>query len=130
MKSAEVLPAAMTTVVGTLATGGLSLEIVTLNPPVGAGAESVTVPVDGEPPLTLGGLSVSPLKTIAVGPSTVSCAFRVIFPAAPDIVTFVSTGTICVATLNEAEVEPAGIVTLGGTDAAPELLERETVTAL
>jgi hypothetical protein len=69
-------PAGMVTLTGTVATAVLLLERETRAPPVGAGALSVTPPVEGVPPLTLVGLSVSEVR---VGPEacgvTVSEAF-------------------------------------------------------
>ena len=47
---------------GTMATLGLLLTREITAPPEGAGALSVTVPVEAEPPLTLVGLSVNELK--------------------------------------------------------------------
>jgi hypothetical protein len=52
-------PAGMVTLVGTVAAAVLVLERETEAPLLGAGALSATVPVEGEPPLTLVGLSVS-----------------------------------------------------------------------
>src|SRR5260370_41638293 len=51
-------PAATVTVAGTVAVDVL-LERETTAPPVGAGPLSVTVPVEGDPPVTLVGFSVS-----------------------------------------------------------------------
>ena len=52
-------PAATVTLTGTVATLVRLLERLTLIPPVGAGPLRVTVPVDGEPPCTVVGLSVN-----------------------------------------------------------------------
>src|SRR5258708_6556662 len=54
-KVALLAPDGTVTVAGTVATAVLLLERDTSAPPVGAGALSVTVPVEGEPPLTLVG---------------------------------------------------------------------------
>lgn len=51
VKVAEDLPAPTVTEVGTVA-DGLPLESFTTIPPVGAGPDSVTVPVEEEPPVT------------------------------------------------------------------------------
>jgi hypothetical protein len=56
---ALLAPAATVTVAGTVAVDVLLLERETTAPPVGAGPLSVTVPVEGDPPVTLVGLSVS-----------------------------------------------------------------------
>ena len=54
---ALLAPAATVTVAGTVAVDVLLLERETTAPPVGAGPLSVTVPVEGDPPITLIGLS-------------------------------------------------------------------------
>jgi hypothetical protein len=60
-KSAEVLPAGIVTVVGTVAEGWL-LEIETTSPPTGAIEVIVTVPVLDLPPATVDGLNVTDLR--------------------------------------------------------------------
>jgi hypothetical protein len=55
---ALLAPAAIVTVAGALA-DPLLLESSTCAPPVGAGPLSVTVPAEGDPPVTLVGFSVS-----------------------------------------------------------------------
>ena len=55
---ALLAPAATVTVAGTVAVDVL-LERETTAPPMGAGPLSVTVPVEGDPPVTLAGFSVS-----------------------------------------------------------------------
>jgi len=56
------------TLSGTWATVGLLLERFTAAPLVGAEALSVTVPVDPDPPATLGGFKDSEVKTSAGDP--------------------------------------------------------------
>ena len=73
LKPALVPPGATVTLAGTTAAGSL-LESVTCAPPAGAGAFSVTVPVEGLPPVTLVGLTVS---EETIGGITVSDAVRV-----------------------------------------------------
>src|SRR2546426_2953380 len=58
LKPALVPPGATVTLAGTTA-AGLLLESVTCAPPAGAGAFSVTVPVEELPPVTLVGLTAS-----------------------------------------------------------------------
>ncbi len=58
VKDALVAPAGTVTLEGTLA-APLLLESATIAPPAGAGPLNVTVPVEGVPPMTLVGFSVS-----------------------------------------------------------------------
>lgn len=67
-KVALVLPLETTTVGGVCAAAVLLLDSVTVAPPVGAGPLSVTVPVDPDPPSTLGGFTDSELRTTAGEP--------------------------------------------------------------
>ena len=76
LKLALVPPAGTVTLAGTTAAGSL-LESVTCAPPAGAGAFSVTVPVEGLPPVTLVGLTVS---EETIGGITVSVAICVAPP--------------------------------------------------
>ena len=64
---AVVAFAATVTLPGTLATDVLLLPNVTTTPPEGAGPLRVTVPVDGFPPATEPGLSVSADRVTATG---------------------------------------------------------------
>src|SRR3989442_14142763 len=65
LKLALVPPGETVTLAGTTA-AGLLLESVTCAPPAGAGAFSVTVPVEGLPPVTLAGLRASDETTGAI----------------------------------------------------------------
>jgi hypothetical protein len=56
---ALVAPAATVTLKGTVAVAVLSLISETAAPPVGAGPLRVTVPIEGDPPITLIGLSAT-----------------------------------------------------------------------
>jgi hypothetical protein len=73
---ALLAPAATVTVAGTVAVDVLLLEREMAAPPVGAGPLSVTVPVEGDPPVTLVGFSVSE-ERVRAGGSTVSEAVLV-----------------------------------------------------
>src|SRR5437667_3019280 len=59
VKRALVAPAGTATPSGTLATDGSLLERATCAPPAGAGAVSVTVPVEESPPVTLDGSTLN-----------------------------------------------------------------------
>jgi hypothetical protein len=72
---AVVALAATGTFAGTVAADALLLASVTVTPPVGAGPVSVTVPVEGLPPVTVVGLTLTELGT---GASTVSPAVCVV----------------------------------------------------
>ena len=68
VKVAVVAPAATDTEAGTVATAVLLLESWTVEPPLGAAAESVTVPCPDPPALALFGLSATPaIDTVVVG---------------------------------------------------------------
>ena len=67
---ALLAPAVTVTVDGTVAVDVLPLEREMTAPPVGAGPLSVTVPVEGDPPVTLVGFSVSE-ERVRAGGSTV-----------------------------------------------------------
>src|SRR5881394_2124922 len=67
---ALLAPAATVTLAGTVAVDVLLR--VTAAPPVGAGPLSVTVPVEGDPPVTLAGLSAIAESVAEPGGATVS----------------------------------------------------------
>lgn len=63
VKVAVVFPEVTVTLAGTVATAVLLLERVTTVPADGAGPEIVTVPVEGDKPLTVVGFKVRELAT-------------------------------------------------------------------
>jgi hypothetical protein len=67
VKVAEVAPAGIETLVGTLVTSVLLVARVTFAPPVGAAEVRVTVPVEGVPPFTLVGFSDTDKRETAAG---------------------------------------------------------------
>jgi len=123
---ALLAPAATITLAGTVAVDVLLLERVTAAPPAGADPLSVTVPVEGDPPVTLVGFSVSEERVGRACGSTVSEAVLVTPAYDAEIVTGVDAVTALVLTVNVALLAPAAIVTLAGTLAAPLSLESST----
>ena len=73
LKLALVPPTGTVTLEGTVAAAVLLLESVTCAPPAGAGAFSVTIPVEGLPPVTLVGLTVSEETIGGITVSEVVC---------------------------------------------------------
>lgn len=129
VKLADDVPAATVMFAGTAATDGLELASVTSAPPAGAGPESVTVPVELEPPVTVDGLSVRDESLGGGGGVTVSVAVLVALPAEAMMSTGVEEATATVVIENDAELRPAPTVTLGGTPAtAGFVLESVTAT--
>jgi len=125
VKVTLVAPAATVTLAGTVAAEVRLLERVTTAPPVGAGPESITVPVDGESPLTVVGLTV---RELIVGAVTVNVAVWAV-PRVPVIVTELFVATGLVVTVNIAVVAFAATVTFAGTRAAAVLLLERVTTA-
>jgi hypothetical protein len=66
VKVAEVCPAATSTVVGTIAAAALLLRF-TLAPPAPAALDSVTVPVEFAPPVTIAGFTETEASVPAAG---------------------------------------------------------------
>jgi hypothetical protein len=121
---AVVAPAA------TVTPGGVDADVEssasdTAMPPLGAGALSVTVPVEEAPPATLVGLSVTDVN-VAVGEPEPGSTHNTGWSPFPSLHTVSCTGvgveTACVVTVNVALLCPAGTVTDEGTDAADGLL--------
>jgi hypothetical protein len=75
VKFALLAPAGTVTLplAGTEATAALLLEMETTAPPLGAGPFSVTVPVEGFPPVTAVGLMLSEERTAGITVSVAVC---------------------------------------------------------
>jgi hypothetical protein len=123
VKVAVVLPAAMVTVPGTVATTELLLSE-TAVPPFGAMLESVTVPETCEPPAIVFGDKAT-LVTRGAVMFSVPLAISPFWLA--EIVTAVLFATAMVVTLTETDVVPSAIVAVAGTLADAEVLVRVTV---
>ncbi len=117
VKFALVAPAATVTLAGTLATDEFELLRLSTAPPLGAPLLSVTVPVDGLPPTTLVGLTVSAVSDGGVGVGcgagfTVKVADWVTPAPDTEMMTGVDSVTALVKILKLPRVVPAGIITL------------------
>ena len=124
VKVAVVAPAATVTVGGTVALPVLDVRLIDV-PPVGAGAPRVTVPVEGEPPVTVAGereTAVSDAELIVRFALTVTSP-RLGFAerALAEMEAICVELTAVVVTVNVAVVAPALTVTVEGTVAAVEL---------
>jgi len=109
---AEVAPCATVTLAGTLAAVEFELESDTTAPPEGAAAVIVTVPV-AEPPLAIVlGLTETLLNAAAGLMVTPNVSLTPEYDAFK--VTDVGLVTVPALTVNVAELEPCGIVTLAG----------------
>ena len=118
------LPAATVTLVGTVATEVFDDVSVTTSPPVPAGLERVTVPVEGVTPATVVGLSEREATVEAV---TVSVLVTVVVPVVAETTTGVDVATAEVLAVKLADVAPAATVTEPGTVTAALPDERPTV---
>ena len=122
---ALLAPAATVTSVFTLA-AELLLDNVTIAPPDGAALDNVTEPTDELPLVTMAGLTE--IDERPVNGSADSVAVATDCPRAAVVVTAVGVVTAPTNVLNDAVVEPCGMVTVGGTVNAELLLDRPTVT--
>jgi hypothetical protein len=116
----EVFPAGTVTEVGTVAAAGLLLCRETETPPVGAGPVSVTVPVEGLPPITLVGLRLRDVRL--TGASVMVKVAVCVEPKEPVMVTAVLVLTAFVVMAKVALVFPPATTTVAGVCAAPVLL--------
>ena len=104
-------PEATVTLGGTVAAAVVSLDNVTVTPSTDAGLSSVTVPVEGVPPVTLAGFTDTAVRD---GGSTVMLAVWIPLPVAV-IVTPTAEGTGTIVIGNVADVAPCNTVTVAGT---------------
>ena len=124
---ADVAPAGTVTDAGTVP---MVVELdanVTIAPPVGAARVSVTVPVTATPPVAAVTFVVR-VESAAAGGVTVSVAVPVEPFVAAVIVTAVFAATVPAVIVKFAVFDPAGTVTLTGTDATPVLDELSVTT--
>lgn len=121
---ADVAPWGTVTVTGTVPIA-LLIARLTIDPPAGAGADKVTVPVVLVPPTTDVGDIVSPSS---VACSSVSVAVPVLAPIAAVIVADTGETTAEVVTVKVADVAPAAIATVAGTETYPEFDLSENVS--
>jgi hypothetical protein len=101
VKLPVVAPAGTVTLAGTLA-AALLLDSVTAAPPEGAGALSVTVPVEGLPPPTLAGLRDTAESLTPVDGFTVRVVLRVVPSNEAEMVTVLVATTEPVLIVNVA----------------------------
>jgi len=120
---APVSPPATVTLSGTVAAVVLPLVSATTNPPAGAGAVKVTVPVLVEPSTTAVGLRPRPASAGLVVPAvTVSTDDLETPPPVAVIVAELLVAAASVVIVNVALVAPPATLTLGGAAATEELL--------
>jgi hypothetical protein len=120
---ADEVPTPTVTDVGRVATELSELSVTTF-PPVGAWPLSVTVPVDGLPPIRVAGASV---KVVNAAGTTVRNALIATPPEAAETLTFVVEETGRLVTVKVPVLKPAATVNVEGTVAA-EVLELDSVT--
>src|SRR5262249_44204699 len=119
VKFALEAPAATVVLAGTVAAFVFELKSCTMAPPAGAGLPSVTTPALEVPPLTLAGLSETPMTggiVEAAGP-TESATLEALAPYAAVSATGVAAPTnLLVTKANELLVEPAKTTAVSGSD--------------
>ena len=123
----DVAPAGTVTLAGTVP---IVVELdasVTTAPPVGAARDSVTGPVTATPPVAAVTLVVMP-ESAAAGGVTVTVAVPLEPFVDAVIVTEVFAATVPAVIVNVAVRDPAGTVTLTGTDATTVLDELSVTT--
>jgi hypothetical protein len=123
LKVAVVAPVATVTLLGTEAADWLLVNV-TVVPPEGAGALSVTVPVDAAPPIRAAGFRVTELtksgRTSNGSPIELVPHFAVTVDVTGSVI-------VLVLIINVADDAPAETLTLEGTSTADWLLLSQTV---
>ena len=112
VKVVVVAPAGIVTVAGTVPTAVLLELRATTKPPVGAGLEIVTVPVEVTPPSTVVG-EKERLTAVGAVIARGAVTFEPFRDAEMFAVALADTATV--VTVNVAVVDPAGTVTVAGT---------------
>src|ERR1700693_1952701 len=125
-KVAEDCPPVTTTLTGTEAAVGVSLESVTESPAAGAGPLRFTVPVEPAPAATVAGESE---REVNAGGFTVRTAVFEVPPKVAVMVAEVVVPRRTVVTVKVAVLEPAATLTEAGTEADGSLLD-SWITAL
>lgn len=132
MKVAELFPAAILTVAGTVTADVLEFNRETTAPPDPAAEVSVIVPVEDCPPTIMSGLTdmldSAAGGSVEAGGLTVISKLFVTLEHDPEIMTWVEVEVLPVVIANVVDVWPAGTVTLAGTFASVFELESETCT--
>ena len=122
VKVAVVAPAGIVTLSGATAAAKLLLRVMTM-PPEGDGDFKVIVPVEGLPAMTDVGLTVS---LVIDGAFTVRVAVSELEYNVAVITGEAGLGTPMVEIVKVTEEDPAGTVTVAGTDAHERLLDNAT----
>lgn len=122
---AELAPAGIETVAGTVANVVSRLDRLTTVPPAGAMPSSNTVPVDVSPPTTADGLND---RVVIVGVRTSSEAVAFTFPDVAVMMTLVLVVTGMVLMTKSAASEPGVTMTNGGTITDGSLLSKVTTS--
>src|SRR5947199_167983 len=125
VKVALVLPAGTVTLAGTVAAPVLLLDKLTTAPPLGAGALSVTVPVEELPPVTLDGLRLSEESVGGAGVTEGEGDGAV----ALEELEMVAEVAVVVGLVDGESVALRGKVAVAGTLATPGLLLDRLTTA-